>query len=142
MQKLSWVVFFLLLNVGYCTATEDSTVVKARKLEYSDFIANYSINDTSNTVIDIFFDKRNNTAKGQMSFFPITAAIFPLVPIISIGLSVVTFPMFVNGTVVLVKYRKKKLQKVLIHYKETKELPKWVRKKVNKSLEKGQFDYE
>src|SRR5690606_23357994 len=119
-----------------------STVVKARKLEYSDFIANYSINDTSNTVIDIFFDKRNNTAKGQMSFFPITAAIFLLVPIICIVLSVVTFVMFVNGTVVLVKSLKKKLQKVLIYYKETKELPKWVRKKVNKSLEKGQFDYE
>jgi len=44
--------------------------------------------------------------------------------------------------VVWIKYRKKKLQKVLIHYKETKELPNWIRKKVNKSLEKGQFDYE
>jgi hypothetical protein len=142
MQKISWVVFFLLLNVGYCAAAEDSTEVKVRKLEYSDFIANYSINDTSNTVIDIFFDKRNNTAKGQLSFFPITAAIFPLVPVISVGLSIVTFPMFINGSVVWIKYRKKKLQKVLINYKETHELPNWIRKKVNKSLEKGQFDYE
>lgn len=128
--------------MGCSYAAEDSTVVKARKLEYSDFIANYSINDTSNTVIDIFFDKRNNTAKGQLSFFPITAAIFPLVPVISVGLSIVTFPMFINGTVVWIKYRKKKLQKVLINYKETHELPNWIRKKVNKSLEKGQFDYE
>ena len=142
MQKINWVFVFYFLYIGCSYAVEDSTEVKARKLEYSDFIANYSINDTSNTVIDIFFDKRNNTAKGQLSFFPITAAIFPLVPVISVGLSIVTFPMFVNGSVVWIKYRKKKLQKVLIHYKETKELPNWIRKKVNKSLEKGQFDYE
>jgi hypothetical protein len=50
--------------------------------------------------------------------------------------------MFINGSVILVKYRKKKLQKVLTNYKETKELPNWIRTKVNKSLEKGQFDYE
>jgi hypothetical protein len=142
MQKISWVFVFFFLHIGCSYAAEDSTVVKARNLEYSDFIANYSINDTSNTVIDIFFDKRNNTAKGQLSFFPITAAIFPLVPVISVGLSIVTFPMFINGTVVWIKYRKKKLQKVLINYKETHELPNWIRKKVNKSLEKGQFDYE
>ncbi len=142
MQKISWGFVFFFLHIVCSYAAEDSTVVKARNLEYSDFIANYSINDTSNTVIDIFFDKRNNTAKGQLSFFPITAAIFPLVPVISVGLSIVTFPMFINGTVVWIKYRKKKLQKVLVNYKETKELPNWIRKKVNKSLEKGQFDYE
>lgn len=142
MQKISWGFFFFFIYIGCSYAAEDSTVVKVRNLEYSDFIANYSINDTSNTVIDIFFDKRNNTAKGQLSFFPITAAIFPLVPVISVGLSIVTFPMFINGTVVWIKYRKKKLQKVLINYKETHELPNWIRKKVNKSLEKGQFDYE
>lgn len=142
MQKISWVFVFFFLFIDFSYAAEDSTVVKARKLEYSDFIAIYSINDTSNTVIDIFFDKRNNTAKGQLSFFPITAAIFPLVPVISVGLSIVTFPMFINGSVVWIKYRKKKLQKVLINYKETHELPNWIRKKVNKSLEKGQFDYE
>jgi hypothetical protein len=142
MQKISWVFVFFFLFIDFSYAAEDSTVVKARNLEYSDFIANYSINDTSNTVIDIFFDKRNNTAKGQLSFFPITAAIFPLVPVISVGLSIVTFPMFINGTVVWIKYRKKKLQKVLINYKETHDMPNWIRKKVNKSLEKGQFDYE
>lgn len=142
MQKISWGFVFFFLHIVCSYAAEDSTVVKARNLEYSDFIANYSINDTSNTVIDIFFDKRNNTAKGQLSFFPITAAIFPLVPVISVGLSIVTFPMFINGSVVWIKYRKKKLQKVLINYKETHELPNWIRKKVNKSLEKGQFDYE
>ncbi len=79
---------------------------------------------------------------GQMSMFPITAALYPVLPIFSIGLSVVSFPFFVNGSVMLVKYRKKKLQKVLIEYKETRTLPKWIRKKVNKSLDFGRFDEE
>ena len=142
MQKINWIVFFLLLNVGYCAASEDSTEVKARKLDYNDFIAKYSVNDTSSTVINIFFDKRNNSAIVQMSMFPITAALYPLFPILSVGMSAVSFPFFVNGSIVLVKYRKKKLQKVLIEYKETRTLPKWIRKKVNKSLDYGRFDEE
>lgn len=142
MQKINWIVFFLLLNVGYCAASEDSTEVKARKLDYNDFIAKYSVNDTSSTIINIFFDKKSNSALGQMSIFPITAAFFPLFPVFSIGMSAVSFPFFVNGSVVLIKYRKKKLQKVLIEYKETRTLPKWVRKKVNKSLDYGRFDEE
>ncbi len=142
MQKINWIVFFLLLNVGYCAASEDSTEVKARNLDYNDFIAKYSVNDTSTTIINIFFDKRNNSAKGQMSIFPITAAIFPLVPILSVGMSVVSFPFFVNGSVLLYRYRKSKLQKVLINYKENRTMPNWVRKKVNKSLDYGRFDEE
>ena len=112
------------------------------KIDYAEFIAKYSINDTSTTVINIFFDKSSNSAMGQMSIFPLTAAIYPLSPFISVSLSLVSLPIFVNGTVILIKYRKKKLYKVLVHYSETYELPKWLRKKVNKSLEKGQYDYE
>lgn len=126
---------------GYSENT-DSVEVKVRKLDYNDFIANYSVNDTSSTIINIFFDKKTNYAMGQMSMFPITAAIFPLFPLLSVGMSAVSFPFFVNGTVILVKYRKKKLQKVLIEYQETRTLPKWVRKKVNKSLDYGRFDEE
>ena len=57
-------------------------------------------------------------------------------------MSAVSFPFFVNGSIVLIKYRKKKLQKVLIEYQKTRTLPKWVRKKVNKSLDYGRFDEE
>ena len=79
---------------------------------------------------------------GQMSMLPITAALYPVLPIFSVGLSVVSFPFFVNGSVMLSKYRKSKRKKVLSGYKETLELPKWIRKKVNKSLDYGRFDEE
>lgn len=127
--------------ISFCENT-DSSQVKARNLDYNDFIAKYSVNDTSSTIINIFFDKKSNSALGQMSIFPVTAAFFPLFPVFSIGMSAVSFPFFVNGSVVLIKYRKKKLQKVLIEYKETRTLPNWVRKKVNKSLDYGRFDEE
>ncbi|MGE0562480.1 MAG: hypothetical protein AB7O47_11720 [Flavobacteriales bacterium] len=142
MQKAILIIVFVLnCLVSYCQA-KDSVEVKPRNMEYSEFIANYSVNDTSSTVINIFFDKKSNSAIGQMSMFPITAALYPVLPIFSIGLSAVSFPFFVNGSLMLVKYRKKKLQKVLIEYKETRTLPKWIRKKVNKSLDYGRFDDE
>lgn len=142
MQKIIFLFIFLGTS-SWCNGNHsDSTTIKPRKLEYNDFIANYSVNDTSTTVINIFFDKRNNSAIGQMTIFPITAAFFPLFPVFSVGMSAISFPFFVNGSVILVKYRKKKLYKILIEYKETRTLPKWVRKKVNKSLDYGRFDDE
>lgn len=142
MQKIFLIVVFVSnCLVSYCQ-TKDSVEVKARHMEYSDFIAKYSINDTSSTVINIFFDKKSNSALGQMSMFPITAALYPVLPIFSVGLSVVSFPFFVNGSMMLIKYRKSKLKQVLIEYKETRQLPNWVRKKVNKSLDYGRFNEE
>ena len=142
MLKFILLIIFLANGViSFCENT-DSSQVKARKLDYNDFIAKYSVNDTSSIIINIFFDKKSNSALGQMSIFPVTAAFFPLFPVFSIGMSAVSFPFFVNGSVVLIKYRKKKLQKVLIEYKETRTLPKWIRKKVNKSLDYGRFDEE
>lgn len=141
-MKYSIMFMLLILSISGFSENTDSIEVKVRKLDYNDFIAKYSINDTSSTIINIFFDKKTNYAMGQMSMLPITVAIFPLFPLLSVGTTVVSLPLFVNGTVVLVKYRKKKLQKVLIEYKETRSLPKWVRKKVNKSLNFGRFDEE
>lgn len=140
-KKILLVVFLLGCLTSFCQ-NNDSMVVKPRYMEYSDFIANYSVNDTSSTVINIFFDKKSNSAIGQMSMFPITAALYPVLPIFSVGLSAVSFPFFVNGSMMLIKYRKSKLKKVLIEYKETRQLPNWIRKKVNKSLDYGRFDDE
>jgi hypothetical protein len=138
------VVFILLVCITTISsnAATDSTVTKARKLSYSDFLAHYSINDTSAAVIEIFFDKKDNNAKGEMSFLPITAGVFILFPVIGAGLSVVSVPLFIHGSYTLVKYRKKKLVNVLTEYRETQELPKWLRRKVNKSLEAERYNYE
>ncbi|TXB65113.1 hypothetical protein FRY74_06715 [Vicingus serpentipes] len=123
-------------------AGSDSTEVKARKLTYSDFLGKYSINDTSAAVIEIFFDKKDNNAKGEMSFLPITAGVFLIFPVIGAGLSVVSIPMFLHGSYTLIKYRKKKLVNVLTEYRNTGELPKGLRKKVTKSITYEQYNYE
>ncbi len=108
--------------------------IKYRKLKYNDFIK-MSINDTSLATIDIFFDKKDNSAISQMSFLPVTLAIAVISPQISAGLTAISFPLFMNGSYMLIKYRKKKLYKVLTEYKETGQLPNWVRKKANKQLD-------
>lgn len=120
----------------------DTTKIKARDLEYADFIANYSVNDTSSTIVYLYFDKRDNSAKSQMVFLPITAGIFFIFPPVGAGLSVVSVPLFINGTVMLIKYRKKNLLRILKQYKADRTMPKWLRKKVNKSLDYERFNYE
>lgn len=102
-------------------------------MDYNDF-TKLSINDTSAVIIDVFFDKKDNAAIGQMSFLPITVGIFIISPQISVGLTVISLPLFINGSYLLIKYRNKKLHTILTKYAATKQLPKWVRKKANKQL--------
>jgi len=125
-------ILFLTLSIS-AFAKNDS--LKVRKMTYNDFITNYSINDTSAMVVELFFDKKDNSAISQMSFLPLTLALYLISPTISIGTTLVSFPLFVHGSYMLVKYRKKRLLKVLIRYKETGYLPKGVRKKANKLID-------
>lgn len=120
----------------------DTSEVKARKLEYADFISNYSVNDTSATIIYLFFDKKDNSAKGQMVFLPITAGVFLIFPVIGAGLSVVSIPLFINGSYQLIKYRKKKLLKVLKEYRDTRKMPNCLHKKVIKAMNYERYHYE
>ena len=131
MTKISLITIFFLISLSSFSQEEK---IKYRKLDYNDFLK-YSVNDTSSVVIDVFFDKKDNTALGEMSFLPITAAVYIISPQLSIGLTLISFPLFVNGSYLLVKYRKKKLFMVLNEYKETRYLPNWVRKKATKQLE-------
>jgi hypothetical protein len=125
------------------TVAQEEEKIKYRKLNYNNF-TKYSINDTSAVIIDIFFDKKDNSAISQMSFLPITLAVVVISPTISAGLTVISLPLFMHGSYTLIKYRKKKLYKVLTQYKETGELPHWLRKKANKQLdyyEKVKIEY-
>ena len=133
MNKFFILFFTILTSMSSFSQSLEGEKIKYRKLNYNDFSA-LSINDTSMAVIDIFFDKKDNAALGQMSFLPITAAIFIISPTISIGLTAVSLPLFINGSYMLVKYRNKKLHLVLTEYKKTKTLPRWIRKKANKHL--------
>lgn len=141
MYRVAFILLICFSSINSFAET-DSTEIKARKLTYSDFLGKYSINDTSAAVIEIFFDKKDNNAKGEMSFLPITAGVFLISPVIGAGLSVVSIPLFIHGSYTLVKYRKKKLVNVLTEYRATGKLPKKLRKKVTKSITYEQYNYE
>lgn len=116
----------------------ETDTIKARKLSYADFKNNYSINDTTETIINIFFDKQSNSAIGQMSFLPIAVALViipPPIRIIGMGLTIIAFPLFLNGAYTMYKFRRKKLLKVLVEYKKTGYLPSWIRKKAANQLD-------
>jgi len=131
----------LLLLVSWCCfsafAQTDSSKITYRKLTYNDFSSQFSINDTATVVIDLFFDKKDNAALGQMSFLPITVglAAIPKTRPLGVGLTIISLPLFINGCITLVQYRNQKLYKVLSEYKQTKTMPKWVKRKAIRLLE-------
>ena len=131
MTKYILITFCLLISISSFAQEEEK--LKYRKLDYNDFRA-LSINDTSQTIIDLFYDKKDNAGIGQMTFLPITLAIYAVSPVISGALTLVSFPLFVNGGYMMVKYRKKKLYMVLTQYAEDGTMPNWVRKKANRQL--------
>jgi len=131
MNRITLFIIFFSISLSHFSQANEK--IKFRKLNYKDF-KKLSINDTSDVIIDIFYDKKDNTAIGQMSFLPITVAIFIISPPISVGLTTISFPVFLHGGYVLIKYRKKKLYDVLTVYQTTNSLPKWIRKKANKQL--------
>lgn len=110
--------------------------VKPSKMSYSDFTKDFAFNDTANVIIDLFFDKKDNGAYGEMIFLPITIglAAIPQTKAIGIPLTLISAPLFLHGCFILIKYRKGKLYKVLSNYKTTKELPNWLQRKVDKQL--------
>ena len=120
--------------MSFSTFAQEQEKMKYRKLDYNYFRA-LSVNDTSQVIIDLFFDKKDNAGVGQMTFLPLTLAIYPLSPVISGTLTLVSLPLFVHGSYMLIKYRKKKLHMVLTQYAEDRTMPNWLQKKVNKQFE-------
>ncbi len=132
MIRLIPVIFALCISVSLLGQEK----TKFRKLQYTDFKNEFGFNDTTLSVMDIYFDKRENAAYGQMSFLPITAglAIIPQTRIIGIATSAVSLPIFIHGCYILTKFSKRNLHKKLSSYTKDKKLPKWLQKKVDKQL--------
>ena len=99
-------------------------------LSYDEFISRYGNDDTSLAIIDIYFDKREYSGMGQMSFLPVSTAVSAICPPIGIGLVAVSSPLFVSGLITYHKYSRKKMLKTLIDYREKATLSKKCRKKV------------
>ena len=111
------------------------------KLNYDEFVSVYGSNDTSLAVIEIFFDKRENSAKGQMSFLPLSSAVAVILPPVGVGLMAVSTPLFINGLIVNQKYNRRKLKNILEKYESTHELPIKLQNKVNDFIE-DEHEYE
>lgn len=108
---------------------------KEHKMDYQGFVEKYGTDDTSVAVIEIFFDKRENAAKGQMSFLPLSGTIALVYPPLGVGLVAVSTPLFVNGLLVKNKYSKKKLHDILEDYHHNEGLPLRFKNKVEGYIE-------
>jgi hypothetical protein len=137
MKKSTLIFIGLLFSLSSLCQSNKIDKVKARKLTYADF-SKLSINDTSLATIDLFFIKKDNAIYDQMSLLPVTIIIaaIPFTRIIGVGSAAISIPFFINGGFMLIRYRKKKLYNILLEYKETKEMPNWVRRKTNRLLKK------
>lgn len=134
------------LTISLSSFSQESKELKVCKYKYENF-KELSINDTSDAVIDLFFRKKESAIYNQMSLLPfsiILVAVPTPAQVVGLGSFVISGPLFINGTYTLVRYRKKKLKKVLIEYKEQGTLPKWVKKRTDKLLNEYkllQIDY-
>ncbi|HLU84247.1 MAG TPA: hypothetical protein VKZ45_02135 [Vicingaceae bacterium] len=111
---------------------------KEHKMDYQGFVEKYGTDDTSVAVIEIFFDKRENAAKGQMSFLPLSGTIALVYPPLGVGLVAVSTPLFVNGLLVNQKYNRRKLKNILEDYHQNNELPVKLKDKVEDFIDEEQ----
>ena len=127
----------MILSLNFFSQIENGEKVKFRKLAYTDF-KKISINDTSDAVIDLFFNKKDNAIYTQLVLLPVSIilTVIPPTHFIGIGSFAISGPLFINGSATLIRYRKKKLYTVLLEYNETSKLPKWARNKANRRIKK------
>ena len=121
-----------------------SKKVKQEKMTYNEYINEYGHDKTSLTLINLFFDKRDNAGIGQMSFLPVSSTIAIVYPPVGVGLVAISCPLFVSGLITRNNYSHKKLIKTLEEYKINKTLPTKLEKKVNQIhiIEKEIFDMD
>ena len=121
--------------------SQENKDVKVCKYKYKDFKA-LSINDTSDAVIDLFLSKKESALYNRMSLLPVSLVLVAVptpMQFVGLGSFAISGPLFLSGGYTLIRYRKRKLNHVLIEYKNSRELPKWVRKKANNLLKEYQL---
>ena len=113
MKNITLLFLTLLISLSSFSQNENDDKIKYRKLSYNDF-KKLSINDTSDAVIDLFYNKRDNAAFTQIILLPMTVilTVIPPTHFVGIGTAFISVPLFINGTMTLIKYRKKNLYKV------------------------------
>lgn len=103
---------------------------KEHQLTYEEFINHYGIDDTCVAIIDIYFDKRENSAAGRISMFPAAAAIVLINAPIGVSLMVISSPIAITGAITRIKYNRKKLITTLVNYQTNDILTHNLKEKV------------
>ncbi len=132
---------FTLLLFSYFSLAQDYVLDKKHKLSYQEFMNLYGTDDTSKAIIEIYFDKRDYSATGQISFLPISSIVAVIVPPLGISLMAISSPLFVNGLLISNKYSRKKLLKALNNYQNDSILSNRNKKMVVKQLIAQQENY-
>ncbi|PCJ28074.1 MAG: hypothetical protein COA97_02015 [Flavobacteriales bacterium] len=112
--------YIFLISIS-CLLTLDGFAKKEKtpKPSYEEYINQYGIDDTSIAIIELFFEKRNYSAPGKMSFLPVAAGVTAIVPPIGLGLAVITAPLFLSGLLTRHKYSHKNLLIALQNYNKS-----------------------
>ena len=135
-------VLLIISTLIYCSVFSQGEISKkVCKYKYEDFKA-LSINDTSDAVIDLFLSKKESALYNRMSLLPVSIILVAVpnpMQFVGLGSFAISGPLFLSGSYTLIRYRKRKLNHVLMEYKHSKKLPKWVRKKTNKLLKEYQL---
>lgn len=135
MKKLiSLLSFVIIVNTCFAKKLTDK-IKKEEKVSYNDYMLKYGENDTTAAIISVFYDKRENSGAGQMSFLPITGSLCIVSPPIGISLSIITAPIFLNGFITYKRHNNKNLEIVLNNYLANGYLSKRLKRRVLKQLE-------
>jgi hypothetical protein len=115
MKNLTIILSFILCSNCFA-GNKASKKMNSEKYCYQEYINQYGVNDTSKAIINFYFDKRELSATGKMSFLPLSMLLAIVVPPIGLGLMVVSSPLFVSGVITRKKYNNKNLIKELNNY--------------------------
>jgi len=129
MKKLIIILIVFVCSNNFA-ATKKSKKESSLKHSYEEYIDLYGGNDTSRAIIELFFDKREFSAGGKMSFLPLSLGIALVVPPIGIGLMGLSTPLFISGIVTRKRYNHKNLMVVLEQYNKDGKLPKRIKKQI------------
>lgn len=103
---------------------------KEYQLTYEEFINHYGVDDTCVAIIDIYFDKRENSAAGRISMLPASAAVVLINAPLGVTLIAISTPIALSGTYTRIKYNRKKLIKTLVNYQIENILTAQLKEKV------------
>jgi hypothetical protein len=129
MKKLV-IILIILVCSNSVAAKKHSKKESNLKHSYKEYVNLYGDNDTSRAIIELFFDKRELSASGKMSFLPLSLGVAVVVPPLGVGLMGLSSPLFISGIITRKRYNHKKLNAVLVEYNESGKLPQRIKKQI------------